>query len=162
MTQFWQGLWPKAPKTRRRLMVFLAAGLVLCVAIALALFALKDGVVYFYTPSQAVEAKVPLNRPIRLGGLVVKGSIKRQAQNAISFEVTDNRSVFLVSYQGDLPDLFREGQGVVCEGTLIAPNEFKASTVLAKHDEKYMPKDVEKALKAQGQWREDKTTGAPS
>lgn len=148
-----RSLAPKSVKARRRLGLFLIAAPVACVAVGLSLYALKDGVVYFYTPAQAISAKVPLNKTLRLGGLVETGSLVRHSDGSVDFRVTDRKDSLLVHYKGDLPDLFREGQGVVCEGVLDSPKRFQAATVLAKHDETYMPKEVTKALKAQGEWR---------
>lgn len=153
MASFIKSFWPKSLKARRRLTLFLIIAPVCLIAVAMALFALKDGVVYFYTPSQAIEADAPLNHNMRLGGLVQEGSVKRSNSGVVEFDITDNKNSLHITYQGDLPDLFREGQGVVCEGVLTSGTQFKASNVLAKHDEKYMPKEVTKALKEQGEWR---------
>jgi cytochrome c-type biogenesis protein CcmE len=147
------GLWPKSRKARQRLTLFLVISPVLILAAGLALFAMRDGVMYFYTPSQALTAGVPEGKAMRLGGLVKAGSVVRHKNGVVEFEVVDLKDGLRVHYQGDLPDLFREGQGVVCEGKLIAPRVFKAAQVLAKHDETYMPKEVAKALKEQGEWR---------
>jgi cytochrome c-type biogenesis protein CcmE len=149
------GFWPKSVKARRRLMVFLIAAPVFMAAAGLALYALKDGVVYFYTPAQAIEAKVAAHKAIRLGGLVQAGSVQRLGNGMVEFTVMDKLDSLPVRYQGDLPDLFREGQGVVMEGALDEAGTFVATSVLAKHDEKYMPKEVTKALKEQGEWRPD-------
>jgi cytochrome c-type biogenesis protein CcmE len=146
-------LWPKSRKTRARLTLFLVIAPVLLLAAGLALMAMRDGVMYFYTPSQALAAQVPPNKAMRLGGLVKSGSLVRHRDGRVEFEVVDLKDAMRVTYQGDLPDLFREGQGVVCEGKLDHQGLFKASQVLAKHDETYMPKEVTKALKAQGKWR---------
>jgi len=160
MSRFWiSRFWPKSPKARRRLTLFLVIAPVVILAAGLALFALKDGVVYFYSPAQALEAHLPLGKPIRLGGLVAKGSVIKGDNGQLSFRLMDKKASLTVVYQGSLPDLFREGQGVVCEGALIGEHVFKASLILAKHDEKYMPKEVTKALKAQGEWRPDQNTG---
>lgn len=148
---------PKSYKARRRLIVVGVAAIVLGAASVLALSALKEGVVYFYTPTQMhralAQGKTHLGRVMRLGGLVATSSVVHEAQGVVRFDVKDPGGVMHVTYHGDLPDLFREGQGVVCEGRLSAPDRFDADTVLAKHDEKYMPRDVVKALKAEGQWR---------
>ncbi len=153
--------WPKSHKARRRLTVFLIAAPVFIAAVALSLYALKGTVVYFYTPAQLAEAQVPVGRTIRLGGLVKPGTVIKAPDGTVSFVVQDKLKETQVSYRGDLPDLFREGQGVVCEGALTAAG-VKATQVLAKHDEKYIPKNVEKALKEQGEWRpESGMTKAP-
>jgi cytochrome c-type biogenesis protein CcmE len=122
-------------------------------AVALILSALNDNIVFFLSPSE-ISAKhfVPGQR-VRLGGMVSKGSVKRKGQ-AVHFVVTDGRQEMNVIYEGALPDLFREGQGVVAEGQL-QDGLFKADMVLAKHDETYMPREVADALKKQGYWRED-------
>src|SRR4029078_7268431 len=107
------------------------------------------------SPTDVVEKKVQPGSRIRLGGLVKPGTLQRGDQLAGRFEVTDGNRAIAASYQGILPDLFREGQGVIAEGTLESGGGFKADSVLAKHDEKYMPKEVADALKKQGHWKED-------
>jgi len=156
------GFWPKSMKARRRLTLFLIAAPVLVAAVALSLFALRGTVVYFYTPAQLIAAKVPDGRTIRLGGLVRPGTIEKSPDGTVRFVVQDKLEATHVSYRGDLPDLFREGQGVVCEGVWRG-GALAATQVLAKHDEQYIPKNVEKALKAQGEWRPSSgmTTSAP-
>lgn len=121
----------------------------LAVALILVLFALNDSVVFFHTPSDIVEKGVPAGQRIRLGGLVENGSIERDG-TTIRFKVTDTLKEIPVSFTGVLPDLFREGQGVVAEGVLDGNGGFKADSVLAKHDENYMPRDVAKALEEKG------------
>lgn len=123
---------------------------VLAVAVILVLFALKDSVVFFHTPSDILEKKVVAGERIRLGGLVEKGSLVRGQGTTVSFKVTDTIKEIPVSYTGVLPDLFREGQGVVAEGKLDGAGLFVADSVLAKHDENYMPPDVKKALEEKG------------
>ena len=125
----------------------------LAVATALVLFALNDTIVFFYSPSDIIEKQVAAGRRVRIGGLVEKGSVKRLAGTRIEFTVTDTAKVLKVSYQGVLPDLFREGQGVIAEGAVGVDGVFIADNVLAKHDEKYMPPEVAKALKDKGVWR---------
>ena len=110
---------------------------------------------FFYTPSEIAAKAIAPGQRFRLGGLVAKGSVKRLAEPTVTFAVTDLERTTPVSYTGQLPDLFREGQGVVAEGTLDAQGRFLADTVLAKHDENYMPKEVADALKAKGVWKED-------
>jgi len=141
-------------KQRRLTLIGLGLG-ILGVAAALILVALKDSIVFFNSPTDVVEKRVPPGTRIRLGGLVKTGSVVRGADLKIDFEVTDGNQAIAVSYAGLLPDLFREGQGVVAEGTLDGGGHFKADTILAKHDETYMPKDVADALKKQGHWKDD-------
>ena len=114
------------------------------------MFALKDSIVFFHTPSDIAESKVPPGQRIRLGGLVADGSVKRGGGTDVQFVVTDTIKSVPVSYRGVLPDLFREGQGVVAEGVIDAQGRLTADTVLAKHDENYMPPEVAEALKAKG------------
>jgi cytochrome c-type biogenesis protein CcmE len=132
---------------------------VVAVAVALILSALKDSIVFFNSPTDVVEKHVAPGSRIRLGGLVKDGSVVRGSDLAVRFEVTDGANTIAVAYQGILPDLFREGQGVVTEGVLDPSGTFKADSVLAKHDEKYMPKEVADALKKSGHWKENETTG---
>ena len=141
-------------RKQRRLTLIAAAGAVLVVAAGLVLNALRDSIVFFNSPTDVVEKKVQPGSRIRLGGLVKPGTLQRGEQLAVRFEVTDGNRAIAVSYQGILPDLFREGQGVIAEGTLESGGGFKADSVLAKHDEKYMPKEVVDALKKQGRWEE--------
>jgi cytochrome c-type biogenesis protein CcmE len=127
---------------------------VLAVAAGLVLNAMQDSIVFFSTPTMALEKPTPVGRRFRLGGMVEKGSLSRGDNLAVSFKVSDGGATLPVSYKGILPDLFREGQGVVAEGALDASGVFKADTVLAKHDENYVPKEVADALKKQGRWQE--------
>ena len=133
---------------------------VLAVAAALVLNALRDSIVFFSTPTMATEQHVPVGKRFRLGGMVEQGSLVRGDNLAVSFKVSDGGATLPVTYKGILPDLFREGQGVVTEGALDSAGVFKADTVLAKHDENYMPKEVADALKKQGRWQEG-TDGKP-
>ena len=133
---------------------------VLGLAVGLVLFALRDSIVFFYTPSEVAEKHLETGQRFRLGGLVEDGSVKRGEGTTVSFVITDKRSTLPVTYTGVLPDLFREGQGVVAEGTLTAGGVFHADSVLAKHDENYMPPEVAKKLKEQGVWRGDEQAGA--
>jgi len=136
-------------------MVLIGSSLgVLALAAALVLSALKDSIVFFNSPTDVVEKHIAPGTRIRLGGLVKPGTMQRGEKLAVSFEVTDGNRAIAVNYQGILPDLFREGQGVIAEGTIEAGGTFKADSVLAKHDEKYMPKEVADALKKQGHWKE--------
>jgi cytochrome c-type biogenesis protein CcmE len=141
-------------RRQRRLVLIGGSLAVLALAAALVLTALRDSVVFFNSPTDVVEKKVPAGARIRLGGLVKPGTLERGENLAVRFEVTDGNRAIRVAYQGILPDLFREGQGVVAEGALDAAGVFKADAVLAKHDETYMPKEVADALKKQGHWKE--------
>jgi cytochrome c-type biogenesis protein CcmE len=141
--------------TRRqgRTVLIGAALAVLGVAVALVLVALRDTIVFFQTPSDIATKPMPAGQRFRLGGLVAEGSLKRGQGTQVEFVVTDTKSTVPVVYRGVLPDLFREGQGVVTEGRLEPDGRFRADTVLAKHDETYMPPEVAKALKEQGHWQ---------
>jgi len=141
-------------KQRRLTIIGCALGM-LALAAALVLNALRDSIVFFSTPTVVAEQRFAPGRRFRLGGLVQPGSLKRGDNLAITFEIADSNAKLPVAYKGILPDLFREGQGVVAEGMLDASGVFKADTVLAKHDENYMPKDVADALKKQGHWKDD-------
>jgi cytochrome c-type biogenesis protein CcmE len=141
-------------RKQRRLTLIGGAGVVLVLAAALVLNAMRDSIVFFSTPSMAAEKHIPPGQRFRLGGLVEPGSLHRGDNLAVSFEIADGGAKLPVAFKGILPDLFREGQGVVAEGALDASGVFKADTVLAKHDETYMPKDVADALKKQGRWKE--------
>ena len=127
---------------------------VLGVAVGLVLFAMRDSIVFFYSPSDVTEMSIAPGTRFRLGGLVEAGSVVRGEGTTIRFVVTDQAKTLPVTFTGVLPDLFREGQGVVAEGMLEADGVFHADSVLAKHDENYMPPEVAKKLKAQGVWRE--------
>jgi cytochrome c-type biogenesis protein CcmE len=141
-------------KQRRLVLIGSAVG-VLGLAVALVLGALKDSIVFFNSPTDLVEKHIPAGSRLRVGGLVKQGSVVRGENLAVRFDVTDGKSTVQVAFTGLLPDLFREGQGIVAEGALDATGTFKADSVLAKHDEKYMPKEVADALKQQGLWKED-------
>ncbi len=142
-------------RKRRRLWLLVACGIGLGSATALALTAFRDNLVFFVAPSDIAEKAPAPGRTFRLGGLVEQGSLKQtthDGQPSASFRVGDGRGTVDVTYVGILPDLFREGQGVVALGTLRADGTFRAAEVLAKHDETYMPKDVADALKKSGHW----------
>ncbi|CAN5204724.1 cytochrome c maturation protein CcmE [soil metagenome] len=143
---------PRSPKARRRLWVVAAVAPILALAVGLSLWAMSSSVTYFFSPSEATPDKAPVGRDIRLGGLVEAGSVSRHGAD-VAFAVTDNVATTRVTYHGDLPDLFREGQGIVAQGAFGPDRTFVASQVLAKHDEKYMPPEVAKSLKARGEWR---------
>ena len=138
----------------RRLTLIAAAGAVLALSVGLVLVALNDRIVFFYAPSDVAEKAVAPGTRVRLGGLVAEGSVERGEDGAVAFVITDTAAAVPVSYRGILPDLFREGQGVVAEGTFNEAGAFSADSVLAKHDETYMPREVVDALKAQGVWQE--------
>jgi cytochrome c-type biogenesis protein CcmE len=147
-------------RRQRRLTLIGLAGVVLAVAAGLVLYALSDRIVFFNSPSD-ILAKAPLaGSRIRLGGLVEDGSLVKSSDGRVDFAVTDGKATIKVAYQGILPDLFREGQGVVAEGVISGDGTFQADTVLAKHDERYMPKEVVDALKKQGKWREGEGAAA--
>jgi len=138
---------------RKRLWLLVGSVCVLGGAAALVLTALNDNIVFFYSPSQLAEKKLAPDRHFRLGGLVENGSVRKEGTE-VRFRVTDLKSTLPVVYRGILPDLFREGQGVIAEGSLDAQGVFVAREVLAKHDENYMPPEVAKALKESGRWNE--------
>jgi cytochrome c-type biogenesis protein CcmE len=151
-------------RKQRRLILIGSGMAVLAIAVALMLNALRDSIVFFNSPSDVVEKHVAAGTRIRLGGLVKNGSVVRGNNLSVRFEVTDGKNVIPVNYQGALPDLFREGQGVVAEGALDAGGTFKADSMLAKHDETYMPKEVADALKRSGHWKDDygRQAGTPA
>ena len=150
-------------RKQQRTMMIGSALAVLGIAVGLVLFALRDSIVFFYTPTDVIEKKLGGGQRFRLGGLVEQASVKKGDAGRVDFSVTDTKSSVKVVYRGVLPDLFREGQGVVTEGRLDASGLFTADSVLAKHDETYMPAEVAKALKEQGVWQGDaKTKVAPA
>ncbi|MBK9082560.1 MAG: cytochrome c maturation protein CcmE [Rhizobiales bacterium] len=140
----------------RRLAMIGSAVAVLAVALGLVLFAMRGNVTYFFSPTEIVEKNVQPGARLRVGGLVKEGSVLKEAGQKITFLVTDTTRDLKVTYVGLLPDLFREGQGVVAEGVLDAADRFTATTVLAKHDENYMPREVADSLKKQGHWQGEK------
>ena len=140
-------------RKQRRLTLIGIAGCVLAAALGLVLYAMNDTIVFFNSPADIQAKNVQPGTRIRLGGLVREGSVQRGSDQQISFEVMDAQSAIKVQYSGLLPDLFREGQGVVTEGVLESPTLFRADTVLAKHDENYMPREVADTLKKQGHWQ---------
>src|SRR5512139_2399749 len=141
-------------RKQRRLTLIGGSLAVLGVAAGLVLFALKDSIVFFNSPSDVVEKQLAPGTRIRVGGLVEPGSLKKGDNLNITFKVTDGAHTIGVHYQGIVPDLFREGQGVVAEGRLEPGGVLAADTVLAKHDERYMPREVVDALKKSGRWKE--------
>jgi cytochrome c-type biogenesis protein CcmE len=138
-------------KRTQRLIIIGAAGLLLAVATALVLRGFNDSIVFFYGPSE-IAAKARPGQYVRLGGLVEAGSVQHSADGVLSFRVTDGAAVAPVSYRGPLPDLFKENQGVVAEGEWL-DGRFVAKKILAKHDEQYIPKEVQDTLKERGEWR---------
>jgi len=140
-------------KAQRRLWIVAAAGLVLVAAGALAMTAMRDAMVFFYSPAMVAENPPEPGVRVRVGGLVVDGSVERPGSGGANFTVTDGAGEIRVIYAGSLPDLFREGQGIVAEGAFSQGGVFTASTVLAKHDENYMPPEVANALRASGHWQ---------
>jgi cytochrome c-type biogenesis protein CcmE len=147
-------------RKQNRLIIIAAAGAVLSVSASLSLYAMNDKIVFFKSPSDIVSQGLAPGQRVRVGGLVKDGSWQRDGTSHV-FVVTDTAKDLTVRYEGIMPDLFREGQGVVLDGSETTTGEFVADTVLAKHDENYIPAEVAAALKAQGHWQEDgKTYGA--
>ncbi|AWM87744.1 cytochrome c maturation protein CcmE [Microvirga sp. 17 mud 1-3] len=146
----------------RRLTIIAVAGCVLAVALGLVLYAMNDTIVFFNSPADVQAKNVAPGTRFRLGGLVKEGSVRRSDNQQVDFEVMDAQSSIRVHYQGLLPDLFREGQGVVTEGRLDSSGVFRADTVLAKHDENYMPREVADALKRQGHWQGEAKASEPT
>ena len=146
---------------RRRLWLLVGSLAVLGAAATLVLTALNDNLVFLYSPSQVAEKGIAPDRRFRLGGLVEAGSVQKNGEE-VRFTVTDTHKTVAVVYRGLLPDLFREGQGVVVEGAFDQNGQFVASEVLAKHDETYMPPEVAKALKESGRWQETEGKTQPA
>lgn len=146
-------------RKQTRLTIILVSLSLVAAAAGLILYAIRDTIVFFFTPSEITEKNIAPGTRIRLGGLVEKGSLLKSNGTEVSFTVTDGTGTLKVRYNGQLPDLFREGQGVVAEGAQGTDGVFVADTVLAKHDENYMPKDVADKLKEKGVWQEGKGTG---
>lgn len=144
-------------KSRQRLWMVGGAGVILATALTLMLFAFGDALVLFYSPSDVAADPPPAGERVRVGGLVEEGSVVRPDAGGALFTLTDTAATIRVSYDGSLPDLFREGQGIVAEGHFNPEGVFLASTVLAKHDETYMPAEVADALREQGVWQGDDT-----
>jgi cytochrome c-type biogenesis protein CcmE len=141
-------------RKQRRLTLIGASLAVLAIAAALVLGALRNSIVFFNSPTDVAEKRISLGTRMRIGGLVKPGSLQRGDNLQVSFAVTDGNADIAVRYQGIVPDLFREGQGVVAEGKLESGGVLAADTVLAKHDERYMPREVVDALKKGGRWQE--------
>jgi cytochrome c-type biogenesis protein CcmE len=149
-------------RKQRRLVLIGAALGVLGIAAALVLTALRGSIVFFNSPTEVVEKQIKPGTRFRLGGLVAAGSVARAEALLVRFDVTDGKQTISVRYKGILPDLFREGQGVVTEGALDTAGLFHADSVLAKHDEKYMPREVADALRKQGHWKEGEKPAGPN
>lgn len=146
-------------RRKKRLALIFSAFVVLGTGLGLVLYALRDNIVFFYGPSEVYAKDLAPGTRLRIGGLVKQGSLTHQGMT-VHFEVTDGKREIPVTYSGPLPDLFREGQGVVAEGVLGASG-MTASTILAKHDERYMPREVVEALKKEGRWREGEDVAKP-
>lgn len=138
------------PKRKQRLIIVLGVLVAVGLATGLMTFALRENINLFFTPSEIAEGKAPLQRRIRVGGLVVPGSVKRGEDLQVSFDLTDNAQEITVRYAGILPDLFREGQGIIAHGKLISGTLVEADEVLAKHDENYVPPEVQEAIEKAG------------
>ena len=150
------------PLRKQRLYIVLFIVIGASVAAGLVFWALRDNMNFFYAPAQVAAGEAPAGKTIRVGGLVVPGSLRRSDSGLeVGFTVTDNKAELEIAYQGILPDLFAEGQGIVANGELLADGSFRATQVLAKHDENYMPPEVHDALKA-GQSMDEATRGGPS
>mgnify|MGYP001150393555 FL=1 len=150
------------PLRRQRLYIVLFIVIGASIAAGLVFWALRDNMNFFYAPAQVAAGEAPAGKTIRVGGLVVPGSLKRSESGLeVGFTVTDNQAQLEIAYQGILPDLFAEGQGVVAVGQMLPDGSFRATQVLAKHDENYMPPEVHDALKA-GQSMDEATRGGPS
>ncbi|HEX2526504.1 MAG TPA: cytochrome c maturation protein CcmE [Geminicoccus sp.] len=145
-------------RKKQRLYVVVGSLALLGGAAALVLTALDQNVAFFVTPTQVAERELPEARNFRIGGLVVAGSVAHDADGTVHFRLTDTKSEVPVQYAGVLPDLFREGQGIVAQGQLDEAGVFLAREVLAKHDESYMPKEVVDSLKASGVWQHEAGT----
>jgi len=140
-------------RKQRRLAFVLAGTVTLGAAAALVLSAFEDNIVFFYSPTDLLSKDVPADRRLRIGGLVEGESVERLADGAVQFSVTDMVNTVTVRYAGILPDLFREGQGIVAEGRFDGAKVFVADSVLAKHDERYMPPEAAEALRKAGVWK---------
>lgn len=146
-------------RKQQRMILMAVAVLLLGGATALVMTALSDSVAFFATPSDIAEGKVDRDKHFRIGGLVVDGSVSRGDDGVVAFSLTDQANEVVVNYAGILPDLFREGQGIVAQGTIDADGTFIAAEVLAKHDENYMPAEVAESLKQAGMWNDGEGHG---
>ena len=143
-----------SPRFQRLLIIFLSI-IFLSIAIYLILINSKKNLVFFYTPSELISSSSKINDIVRIGGFVKKNSVINNGNNKYNFIVTDNTNNLYINYEGLLPDLFREGQGIVVEGKLIKNNHIKADTVFAKHDENYIPASIKKQLKKDKYWKKE-------
>ncbi|GEO13450.1 cytochrome c maturation protein CcmE [Microvirga aerophila] len=142
-------------RKQRRLTLIGVAGCILAIALGLVLYAMNDTIVFFNSPADVQAKNVQPGTRFRLGGLVKEGSVQRGDNQQVAFEIMDGQGSIRVNYTGMLPDLFREGQGVIAEGALEHSGVFRADSVLAKHDENYMPREVADTLRRQGLWQGD-------
>ena len=143
-------------RKQQRLLFLVFSMVFVAMALVLALLAFRDNIVFFFTPTELAAKHIPAGRPVRVGGLVKEGSVERSRDGAsLTFALTDHQQAVIVEYRGLPPNLFREGQGVVAEGALTTDGRFAATSIMAKHDETYMPKEVADALKKSGYWRHD-------
>lgn len=138
------------PKRKQRLIIVFGVLVAVGAATGLIMFALSENINLFFTPTQIANGEAPLDRRIRVGGLVVEGSVNRAEGLKVAFDLTDKAEVITVKYEGILPDLFREGQGIIAMGKLQQGNWVEADEVLAKHDENYVPPEVQEALEKAG------------
>lgn len=139
------------PARKKRLSLILLMVVGVSVGVGFALNALNENIMFFFSPADIQAGKAPANKDFRVGGVVVEGTVKRPGEGlTVEFDLTDNKSVVKVKYTGILPDLFREGQGIIANGKLNAQGDFIAQEVLAKHDENYMPPEVMEAMKKSG------------
>lgn len=141
-------------RKQKRLVIIAGLGAVLAVAATIIFVTLRDQIVFFYSPSEIHEKAIAAGTPVRLGGLVKEGTWKREGETS-DFVVTDGQTEMATHFVGLLPDLFREGQGVVIEGSVTPEGTFAATNVLAKHDENYMPKELVEELKKRGEWQRE-------
>jgi cytochrome c-type biogenesis protein CcmE len=146
-------------RKQKRLLIIVGAGVVLAVALGLILTALSNQIVFFYTPSEALAKHVAVGQPMRLGGMVKDGSWKKNGDDN-TFVLTDGKGEVTAHFTGILPDLFREGQGIVAEGSMAGDGSFQATNVLAKHDENYIPKEIVDEMKKRGDWQPDNPQAA--
>ena len=137
----------------QRLILIIITLVILLIAVLLILFNSKKNIIFFYTPSELIENNHPLQQVVRVGAFVEKESLKKITSNTYEFNITDNLTSLRVIYQGLLPNLFKEGQGVVIEGVLLEQNYIQANTVFAKHDENYMPLSIKKELEKNEYWQ---------
>jgi cytochrome c-type biogenesis protein CcmE len=144
------------PKRKQKLIIILGGLAALGLATGLMTYAMRENINLFYTPSQVVAGEAPMEKRIRVGGLVVVGSLVRGDDLEVTFDITDKAESIKVRYDGILPDLFREGQGIIANGRLVAENLVQAEEVLAKHDENYMPPEVQHAIEQAGHPKKDK------